>query len=82
MDGSISRGAAIESYASREKWEVQELGVLAPNRRPQRTLHTGQVGYVITGMKVAAPVVSQLCCGWRHEGGCPYCFSAMLWLAA
>jgi len=51
MDGSISRGSTIESYASREKWEVQELGILAPNRRPQQTLYTGQVGYVITGIK-------------------------------
>ncbi|KAF5828548.1 hypothetical protein DUNSADRAFT_17457 [Dunaliella salina] len=51
MDGSISRGATIESYASREKWEIQELGILAPNRRPQQTLYTGQVGYVITGIK-------------------------------
>eukprot|EP00983_Pelagomonas_calceolata_P088976 1157263-Pelagomonas_calceolata.AAC.13 len=53
MDGSISRGSTIESYASREKWEVQELGILAPNRRPQQTLYTGQVGYVITGIKAS-----------------------------
>jgi len=52
MDGSISRGNMIESYASREKWEIQELGILAPNRMPQQTLYTGQVGYVITGIKV------------------------------
>ncbi len=47
----MSKGDRVVSAASGDEWEVLELGLLAPERHATPHLRTGQVGYVITGVK-------------------------------
>ena len=51
VDGKIRKGDKVVSKSSGESWEVLELGFLTPDPQPANELHTGQVGYVLTGMK-------------------------------
>ena len=51
VDGSLRKGDRIVSKASGDSWDVIEVGVLTPTPREQDALLTGQVGYVLTGMK-------------------------------
>ena len=51
VDGKISKGDKIVSMSSGETWEVGELGLFTPDPLPTESLFTGQVGYVLTGMK-------------------------------
>ena len=50
-DGEVSVGDKVASYHSAHQWEVQEVGLLMPHQRPVDTLHTGQVGYLIAGIR-------------------------------
>ncbi|XP_019864391.1 PREDICTED: translation factor GUF1, mitochondrial [Amphimedon queenslandica] len=50
-DGKVSRGDLVTSIHSSKKYEVADLGLLRPQQVPQNSLSTGQVGYVILGMK-------------------------------
>lgn len=50
-DGSISAGDQIMLAQTGYKYEVIEVGLMLPDRVPVPTLHAGQVGYLITGMK-------------------------------
>jgi elongation factor 4 len=51
VDGLLRKGDKIVSKASGDSWDVIEVGVLTPVPRQQEVLCTGQVGYVLTGMK-------------------------------
>ena len=51
VDGSLRKGDKIVSKASGDSWDVVEVGVLTPTPQEQDVLRTGQVGYVLTGMK-------------------------------
>lgn len=53
VDGSIFPGDKIVSSHQKNKFEVQETGVLLPHRFKTSGLHGGQVGYIIAGMKTA-----------------------------
>ena len=54
VDGEITRGMRIASAATGEAYEAAEVGVLTPHMTPTGRLGTGQVGYVVTGMKGVA----------------------------
>eukprot|EP00210_Caulerpa_lentillifera_P001187 g1143.t1 len=51
IDGMLQKGSKITSCSSQEVYEVQELGLFTPDAMPCQELLTGQVGYIITGMK-------------------------------
>ena len=51
VDGKVSKGQKIVSLSSGETWETGEIGILTPDSHPTGELLTGQVGYVLTGMK-------------------------------
>src|SRR5512133_3541089 len=51
VDGSFSTREALRAMAQGTSFDAEELGVLAPARRPVGTLSAGEVGYVITGLK-------------------------------
>jgi len=51
VDGAIFPGDRICSSHQNTKYEVQETGVLLPQRYKTRGLYSGQVGYIIAGMK-------------------------------
>jgi len=53
VDGALAKGDRIVSKATGDAWDVIEVGALTPEPREQDELRTGQVGYVLTGMKNA-----------------------------
>jgi translation elongation factor EF-4 len=51
VDGSIRKNDRIVSSFTGTEYEVNDVGVLAPEPHSTGELLTGQVGYVLTGMK-------------------------------
>ncbi len=51
-DGKVTKGDKIRLAQSGNDYEVLELGLMYPDETPMHTLYAGQVGYIITGMKV------------------------------
>lgn len=52
-NGAIKKGDSITLAGSQRDYEVLELGLMYPELTPMQALYTGQVGYLITGMKTA-----------------------------
>ncbi|KAG5439036.1 hypothetical protein PCANB_002368 [Pneumocystis canis] len=50
-DGFLRKGDKIQSIYTGLKYEVSELGVMYPDRVATELLKSGQVGYIILGMK-------------------------------
>lgn len=51
MDGELKKGDVVRLMATRVESEVLELGALNPGYSPRPSLETGQIGYVVTGLK-------------------------------
>ncbi|MDR5637897.1 translation elongation factor 4 [Thermosynechococcus sp. JY1334] len=51
MDGVVRKGDRIRLMASGKEYEIDELGVLAPNQKPVDSLHAGEVGYLAAAIK-------------------------------
>jgi len=50
-DGTIKKGDSVTASGTGESYEVLETGIMHPEPVPSDALYTGQVGYIITGMK-------------------------------
>lgn len=53
VDGSVKKGDRISSAQTNKKYEVKEIGIMYPDRTPTNSLSTGQVGYIVPGMKAS-----------------------------
>jgi GTP-binding protein LepA len=51
VDGAFSTREPLRAMALGTRFEAEELGYFAPNRRESGALAAGEVGYVITGLK-------------------------------
>ncbi|KAL3142012.1 hypothetical protein ABBQ32_004651 [Trebouxia sp. C0010 RCD-2024] len=51
VDGMVKKGDKVMASSTEEVYDVLEVGVLAPEAVSTGKLCTGQVGYLITGMK-------------------------------
>jgi GTP-binding protein LepA len=51
VDGSFSTREPLRAMALGTRFEAEELGFFSPTRSATGTLHAGEVGYVITGLK-------------------------------
>jgi elongation factor 4 len=51
IDGSIKKGDMVTAAHAGQEYEVLEIGLMYPELLITDGLYTGQVGYVITGMK-------------------------------
>jgi len=51
VDGSFRRRERLRAMAAGTRFEAEELGFFSPTMRPSEVLETGEVGYVITGLK-------------------------------
>jgi GTP-binding protein LepA len=51
FDGEIRKGVKIRLMAMEKIFEVNEVGVFTPVRRPVQVLKAGEVGYVVAGIK-------------------------------
>ncbi len=50
-DGMIKKGDSVTLAQANKSYEVLEVGLMYPEPTPTDTLHAGQVGYLITGIK-------------------------------
>lgn len=51
FDGTIKQGSKILLMATKKTFEVSEVGVFTPDKRPVNSLKAGEVGYIIAGIK-------------------------------
>lgn len=51
FDGKIESGTKITLMAAKKSFEVSEVGVFIPDKKPVRSLKAGMVGYIIAGIK-------------------------------
>ncbi|XP_068647897.1 translation factor GUF1 homolog, mitochondrial [Aristolochia californica] len=51
IDGALRKGDKIASAATGQVYEVLDMGIMHPELTPTGTLLTGQVGYVVSGMR-------------------------------
>ena len=51
FDGKISRGMKVKFMATDTEYEVEKLGVITPKFEEVESLSTGEVGYLIAGIK-------------------------------
>ena len=51
VDGKVKRGDKIKIFASNDQSETLEVGIFAPNYMPVKELRSGEIGYIITGLK-------------------------------
>ncbi len=56
VDGSFSRRQIIRMMGTGQEAEIEELGYFGPAMTPTERLETGEVGYIITGVKEVAQV--------------------------
>jgi len=54
VDGVLRKGERIRYQSTGRDYEVEEIGVFRPQRVPRDELRTGEVGYVIAGIRVLA----------------------------
>jgi GTP-binding protein LepA len=54
VDGRFEPDDPIRAMQSQTEAEIDEIGFLAPEMRAARSMHAGEVGYVITGVKDVA----------------------------
>lgn len=51
VDGAITKGDVIHLLATERESEVLEVGTFTPKYTPGDSLHAGEIGYVVTGLK-------------------------------
>lgn len=51
VDGALRKGDKIASSATGQVYEVSDLGIMHPELTPTGVLLTGQVGYIVSGMR-------------------------------
>ena len=56
VDGKIRAGDKVRALGTGKVYDVSEVGVFQPHRRPTDTLHAGEVGYLIGNIKTMRDV--------------------------
>ncbi|MDQ3049056.1 MAG: translation elongation factor 4 [Bacteroidota bacterium] len=55
-NGSIKKGDKVKFFATEKEYNADEIGVLRLKQEPRTTVKTGDVGYIISGIKDAREV--------------------------
>lgn len=53
QDGLITKGDPVSFVISKNKFQALEVGTFSPAATPKDTLQTGEIGYIVTGIKEA-----------------------------
>lgn len=56
VNGEISKGDMVKFVATGKQYDADEVGVLKLGMEPRETLKTGNVGYIISGIKTSKEV--------------------------
>jgi len=56
MNGSIRKGDKVKFMATGKEYIADEIGTLKLNLEPKNEIHTGDVGYIVSGIKEAKEV--------------------------
>ncbi|MBR6251843.1 MAG: translation elongation factor 4 [Bacteroidales bacterium] len=56
VNGSINTGDLVKFVATGKEYDADEIGVLRLDFEPRKTLETGDVGYIISGIKTSREV--------------------------
>ena len=51
VDGVLARGSRVRMMATGRDYDVEQVGIFTPKRHPVEELKTGEVGYVVAGVK-------------------------------
>ncbi len=54
VDGMLSRGMKVRMMSTGAAHQVEQVGVFSPKKTPVEALGSGEVGYIITGIKQVA----------------------------
>jgi len=53
FDGSFKKGDTLRFLAGKRSFPALEVGILSPQEIPAATLESGEIGYIVTGIKEA-----------------------------
>ena len=56
INGSIRKGEKVKFMMTGQEYEADEVGILGMGLIPKPSVHTGDVGYIISGIKTASEV--------------------------
>ena len=56
VNGHISQGEKVTFVNTQKQYDADEIGVLKMDLSPRKTLHCGDVGYIVSGIKTATEV--------------------------
>ncbi|BAX80538.1 translation elongation factor 4 [Labilibaculum antarcticum] len=56
MNGEIKKGDAVKFVNTGKEYQADEIGVLRLTQEPRKSLSTGDVGYIISGIKTSTEV--------------------------
>lgn len=56
VNGSIKKGDKVKFFATEKEYNADEIGVLRLKQEPRNSVKTGDVGYIISGIKDAREV--------------------------
>ena len=51
VDGKLNKGSKVKVMSTGQDYDVDDLGIFTPKRTPKPSLQSGEVGYVVTGIK-------------------------------
>ena len=51
MDGTVSAGTRIKTFAGTKQFDVTEVGTFNPQLKPKKSLSAGEVGYIAASIK-------------------------------
>ncbi len=51
FDGQIKKGDLLMFSISKEKFTALEVGIFSPEENPKTSIGTGEIGYIVTGIK-------------------------------
>ncbi len=56
INGTLRKGDKVRFYYTGKEYEADEVGILQMDMIPRPTMQTGDVGYIITGIKVSREI--------------------------
>ncbi len=56
LNGSIKKGEHVKFFNTEKEYHADEVGVLRLKQEPRKEIKTGDVGYIISGIKTSAEV--------------------------